>query len=267
MGHDDATRISNADLVKWRDTMKAEGLSNNTWNNRLSLVSQVFASAEADSRIPSNPATGLRLPKAASAERFPYNNEEAALILAAARKEGRPSVRWAHWIMAFTGARVGEVLQLAVADIRSENGIHYLVIDEDAQKGKPVKTGERRHVPIHPALIAEGLLGYAASLPSDGPLFPDKKADKNGLRGTKGWQVTGRWIREKVGITDERKAPNHSWRHRIEDELRAAGVDESIRDAITGHTRKTTGRQYGIRGEDLRRLSDAINRIPVPEGL
>ncbi|MBU6397236.1 MAG: hypothetical protein KGL20_07275 [Rhodospirillales bacterium] len=44
-------------------------------------------------------------------------------------------------------------------------------------------------------------------------------------------------------------------------------MDESIRDAITGHARKTTGRQYGIRDEDLRRLSGAINRIPVPDGV
>jgi hypothetical protein len=53
----------------------------------------------------------------------------------------------------------------------------------------------------------------------------------------------------------------------VEDELRAAGVEESIRDAITGHARKTTGRQYGVRGESLARLAEAVGRIPVPPGL
>jgi integrase len=267
LGHEDAAKTSKADLIGWRDTLKAAGKSNNTWNNRHSLIAQVFKRAVDDGRLPSNPTNGLRLPKATAEDRFPYDDAEATHILTAARQETRQSRRWAHWIMAFTGMRVGEVLQLGAADIQQQDGIHYFVIEENAKKGKSVKTGERRHVPIHTALIKEGLLEYAATLPSDGPLFPDKKADKHGLRGTKGWQAVGRWVREKVGITDPDKVPNHSWRHRVEDELRAAGVEESIRDAITGHARKTTGRQYGVRGESLARLAEAVGRIPVPPGL
>ena len=43
MGHDDAAKITRDDLTRWRKAMKDEGRSNNTWNNRLSLVRQVFA--------------------------------------------------------------------------------------------------------------------------------------------------------------------------------------------------------------------------------
>lgn len=267
LGHDDAARVTKADLLRWRDSMKAAGKNNNTWNNRHSLVSQVFARAVADERLPNNPADGLRLPKAAPAQRLPYSDEDAVRILLAARSETRPARRWAHWIMAFTGMRVAEVLQLAVSDIRRDGEVHYLVVEDNSDEGKSVKTGERRHVPIHPALVAEGLLDYAAALPAEGPLFPDKQADKDGFRGTRGWQTVGRWVHDVVGIDDPRKAPNHSWRHRVEDELRAAGVDESLRDAILGHARKTTGRHYGIRGESLRSLADAVGRIPVPVGL
>lgn len=266
LNNPDTANITRSDLIRWRDSMKSEGISNNTWNNRLSGISSVFKRAVDDGKLPFNPADGLRLPKAPSEIRYPYTDAEAVQILTAARLENRPERRWAHWIMAFTGMRVAEVLQLSVSDLQLSDGVHYFVIEGDSPE-KSVKNGQLRHVPIHPALITEGLLTYASSLPAYGALFPEKKLDAHGLRGSRGWQTVGRWVREKVGITDPHKVPNHSWRHRVEDELRAAGVDESIRDALLGHARKTTGRIYGVRGEALRRLNDAITKIPVPPGL
>lgn len=168
--------------------------------------------------------------------------------------------------MAFSGMRVAEVLQLNVADVRQEGEVWFLAVHEDAP-GLSVKTGERRNVPIHPAVLREGFLTYVKSCAADGPLFPDKALDVHGLRGGRAWNVTGKWIRERVGLTDPAKAPNHAFRHRMEDELRTAEVPEDVRDAILGHARKTTGRLYGIRGEALRRLADGVARGPAPEGL
>ena len=100
-----------------------------------------------------------------------------------------------------------------------------------------------------------------------GALFPEKGLDAHGHRGSRAWQVTGRWVRKTVGIKDEQKAPNHSFRHRIVDEMRAAGVPEDARDAIAVHARTTTGRLYGVRGESLKRLAQEIEKVPVPDGL
>lgn len=168
--------------------------------------------------------------------------------------------------MAFSGMRIGEVLQLTKPDIRKDGKISYFSVNEE-EEGKSVKSGVTRNVPIHSALIQEGLLEYVEKLPEGGPLFPDKKPDKFGNRGGDAWKVTGRFIRDKVGITDKRKVPNHAWRHRMEDELRAAEVPEAERDAIVGHTRQTTGAGYGIRGEPLRRLSRYLERVKVPKGV
>jgi len=167
--------------------------------------------------------------------------------------------------MAFTGMRVGEVLQLYVSDIREDGGIHYISVNED-DPGKSVKTANRRNVPIHSALIREGLLDYAAGLPP-GQLFPDKKPDKYGMIGGRAYNVVGLWVRETVGIADPRLAPNHSWRHRMEDEMRDHGVDQEVRDSICGHVSASTGRLYGQRGVALRRLAEAIERLKVPPGV
>ena len=42
LGHDDAASVAREDLVRWRDRIKADGATNNTWNNRLSLSVRCF---------------------------------------------------------------------------------------------------------------------------------------------------------------------------------------------------------------------------------
>ncbi len=203
----------------------------------------------------------MKLPKAPNASPLPFTNEDARRILMAARNETRPSIRWAHWVMAFSGMRVSEVLQLTRSDIQQDGSIWFISVNEDGE-GKSVKTRERRNVPVHPALVAEGFVTFALKVTDpNAPLFPDKRIDANGKRGGRAWQITGRWVRETVGITDKNKAPDHSWRHRIEDELRNAEVPEDSRDAITGHARKTTGAKYGTRGEALRRLHRDLSKV------
>jgi len=266
VGHDDAARITRDDLMRWRDTMKTDGRVNSTWNNRLSMVGQVLQHGVTEGLLKTNPASGLRLRKSRAISPLPYDDTDAARILLAARLETRPSLRWAHWVMAFTGMRAGEVLQLLGNEVRQEDGVWFIDVNERTE-GASVKTGTTRHVPVHPALIAEGFIAYTQTIAATAPVFPDKRPDKFGNRGGRAWNVTGIWARKTAGITDPAKAPDHSWRHRVEDELRAAEVPEDVRDAITGHARKTTGRQYGVRGEALKRLHRYLSRLPVPAGV
>ena len=263
LGHDDAARIGRDDLLRWRDSIKAAGITNNTWNNRLSLIRPVLLHGVSVGSLKTDPTEGLRLRKNRQSSPPPYSDDDARRILLAARQETTPSLRWAHWVMAFSGMRAGEVLQLLGRDVRQEGGIWVLDINE-GDSTKSVKTGQRRHVPVHPALLREGFIAYAQTIAPDDPVFPDKGLDRFGNRGGRAWNVIGKWVRKTVGIIDPAKAPDHSWRHRVEDEMRAAEVPESIRDAILGHARKTTGRQYGVRGEALTTLHRYVSTIPVP---
>lgn len=269
VGHDDASRVTRDDMLRWREATKAGGKTNNTWNNRLSMIRQVFAHAVSSGLLTHDPTdNSLRLKKNRVALRLPYSDEDARRILLAARAETSASLRWAHWIMAFTGMRVGEVLQLHGADIQEDprSGVWFFDVNESSED-KSVKNAVPRHVPIHPALIREGFLDYARAIQGASPLFPDKGLDPFGKRGGRAWNLVGEWVRKTVGITDPQKAPNHSWRHRMEDELRTADVVESDRDAILGHARKTVGRMYGVRGEALTRLHQHVAKVPVPPGV
>lgn len=266
IGHDDAARITPDELIRYRTANVAAGRVANTWNNRLSQIAQILAHGVSERTLKANAADGLRLRKSTPVRPPPYSNDDAARILKAARKESGPSRRWAHWVMAFSGMRVAEVLQMTRYDVRQDAGIWFMSVNE-AGAGKSVKTGMVRHVPMHPALIAEGFLAHVKTISDDGPIFADKGLDRHGSRGGRGWNLVGKWVRDTVGITDPLKAPNHSWRHRMEDELRAVGVPEPLRDSILGHARATTGRSYGARGESLRHLHEQLSLVPAPPGL
>ncbi|MGH7041871.1 MAG: hypothetical protein ACREFY_07040, partial [Acetobacteraceae bacterium] len=65
-------------------------------------------------------------------------------------------------------------------------------------------------------------------------------------RGRTATNIHARWLRGTVGITDRRKAPAHSWRHRMEDELRKVRALPEVQDALTGrHNPRNAGAGYG----------------------
>jgi integrase len=143
--------------------------------------------------------------------------------------------------------------------VKQEGGIWYLDINADAG-GKSVKnSGTVRKVPLHRALIREGLLKYVKGLDPRGPLFPDLKVDRFGQRGTNFSKVYGRWQR-KLGITDPKKVA-HSWRHRFTDLCRGAGIEKAIHDALTGHSSSDEGDKYGL-GYPLATLAKAVAKLP-----
>lgn len=198
--------------------------------------------------------------------RAPYDDAEAALILTAARAETGWK-RWIPWLLAFTGARLNEVTDLRRGDVKEQDGVWIADIVPTAERAGKNETAQRM-IPLHPAVIAEGFLEYVAALPPDpsGPLFPDLRAAPKGGRAGAASTDLGRWVRGTVGINDRRKAPAHSWRHRMEDELRRVRALPEVVDAITGrHNPRNAGAGYGV---GFRRMPDNVlkdlQRVPSP---
>jgi integrase len=67
--------------------------------------------------------------------------------------------RWAAWLCAHTGARVGEITQLRACDIEERACGPVLRITPEAGT---VKTGRARTVPIHEHLVEQGKAGTAS---------------------------------------------------------------------------------------------------------
>jgi integrase len=244
LGHDDGRRVSPDDLVSWKADLLAKGRASKTIrDSKLAPVRAIFQWAVDNRKLDANPAARINIDlKSRSAEkRRGYTDEEAKLVLRAARASEEAHKRWVPWVCAYTGARIAEICQLRSEDIKQIDGIWCIAFAAEAGSLKNINS--ERVVPIHSALSEEGFLKFAASI-KKGPLFVDLAPDRFGSRGGTGTKILSRWIRS-LGVTDKRISPNHSWRHRLKTLGRRNGLAVDILDAMTGHGRKTVADTYG----------------------
>lgn len=253
LGHDDATKVTVADVNGWVKALLAKPLAVKTvQDSYLPAIKIILSDAAAEGLIPSNPALGVKVrgPKPTQTRGKGLTDAEAETILRAAMQPQSASLpkvtalarRWVPWVCAYTGARVNEITQLRAMDIREEEGVWIIHITPEAGS---VKTRKARKVPIHSHLIEQGFhkLGRAGD-PT--PLFYDPSLSRGGSKtatqATKMGERLAKWVRS-LGI--EGVQPNHGWRHRFKTVARSVRMDPEARDAIQGHAPQTEGQAYG----------------------
>ncbi|MBX9647680.1 MAG: site-specific integrase [Xanthobacteraceae bacterium] len=244
VGHDDIRRIRADDLVAWKAALLGQGLKAKTIRDgKLAPVRAILQWATDNRMLDVNPGARINIDlKARSSEkRRGYTDDEARTILRAARQEKEAHRRWTPWVCAYTGARIAEICQLRVEDIKQIDDIWCIAFAAEAGSLKNVNS--ERVVPLHLALKNEGFLKFVRSV-RKGPLFTDLAPDRFGSRGGTGAKILSQWIRS-LGLTDTRISPNHSWRHRLKTLGRRHGLAVDILDAMTGHGRKTVADTYG----------------------
>jgi integrase len=258
-GHDDASRVTSDDIIRWKDKLVSDGLNPKTIRDaNIAAVRGILKWAVKNRRIHQNPAEHVSI----DVKRKPgqsirgFTDEEASRVLRAAASEVDPVRRWIPWICAFTGARLSEVCQLRVEDIQQVGSVW--VMRFDAEAGSLKNVNSERTIPIHSALIAGGFLKLVEARGA-GPLFPSLRPDTFGKRGGNGTKLLGRWVRG-LGLTDERINPSHSWRHRFKTLARRHELKTDVADAITGHGRRSIGDTYGE--YEIAAMQREIEKIP-----
>lgn len=267
IGHDDANRLTKAQIIAWKETCLDAGLSPRTIKAvNFASLKAVLRWAVLNDKISDNPAANvdIRVDRKPSSRERGFRDDEALAILKVSRvhhRAGRESEalanakRWVPLLCAHTGARVGEILQLRRQDIFQQDGIHAIRITPDAGS---VKAGGHRHVPLHDQIISDGFLDFVRGQ-AEGPLFLNTK---NGIPPRTAVDTAqGRlrqWLSGKALIPDGVQ-PNHAWRHRFKTIGREAGIDSRILDAIQGHAPRTAGDNYG--DVTLRAMKNAIDLI------
>nr|WP_145142005.1 site-specific integrase [Pseudomonas duriflava] len=243
-------------------------ISTTTVNNRLRKVSAFFNWCMQNKYITENPLKGIKVMVAVSAKEARHSFTPAdlniLLDLQALRKESLKHV-WRFWLVLLgrtTGARMEELCQLHADDITTIQGSACIRIS-DTHADQKVKTpSSRRIIPIHPQMIRLGFLEYVHRAAPDGVsrIFPELIA----VRGQLG-HAPSKWFgryKQKQGITDPRKV-FHSFRHTFIDDLREAGVQDSVIKRLVGHEDgSVTFGLYGSR-EPIKAMADAINSIDV----
>jgi integrase len=252
LGHDDASRLKPEDVIAFKDHRLAQGVSTKTVaDSDIAGLKSVLSWAVSNRRMASNPAEGVKLKakRPIRTREKGFTEEEAKTILLHASgykrtvREGAKAAaakRWVPWLCAYTGARVGEMVQLRKEDIKRERD--WWIVNITPEAGT-VKDKESRAVVLHAHLLELGFLDFVKQS-ADGYLFIPV-AQGSSMRGV--WKGVKNRLREFVRevITDVRVAPNHGWRHTFKTVGREAGIEDSILDSICGHAPGSVGGSYG----------------------
>ncbi len=257
IGHDDAQKLTKADLRGWRDALMTKLAPKTVSDVYLASVRTILQWAVTNDRLEINVAANVRqeVPKKVRNREKGYTLTEATHILAAAKVYVPPvhdfahvqeapltiaAKRWTSLLCAFSGARVVEITQLRKQDFRDESGVYVMRISPDAGT---VKTGLYRDVPVHSQLIDMGFRDFVDQ--SDGPLFYIAQTGRSPVRAARTVAAyVGKWMHAN-DLTVASVAPNHGWRHRFKTVGREAGIQDRVLDALTGHASTTAGDAYG----------------------
>jgi integrase len=238
-----------------------------TVNNRLRKLSAFLSWCKANGYISDNPLVGLKMMTGSAKEaRLSFDRHDLTILLNHDELRNEACKHpWRYWLPLLgraTGARLEELCQLRVDDFIEQQGIQCIRID-DSREGQNLKnSSSRRILPLHPALLDLGLLRHVETVRATGAdrLFPELEA----VRGKLG-HAPSKWFgryKTKLGVTDPRKT-FHSFRHTLIDDLRDAGVQDSLIKRIAGHEDgAVTFSIYGSRSP-LTAMAEAMSQIKL----
>lgn len=275
-------------IVQANQKLKRPVLSDRTVNRYLSSLSAFCSWAEANGYLASNPCGKMALSKERRSKTLPFTSDQMnalfkSPLFSGAQSEtewryisrpGNVLIRdhrfWVPLIMLFSGARPGEIGQLAVSDVREQHGhwiMHITTEGENHAEGKSVKTeGSMRVLPVHPELVRLGFLKYHADRveAGDKQLFPGAKRNERGQMMADYSREFGKYL-TRIGLKTGRGLSMYSFRHGATDALRRAGFLDKEFGFILGHAEASMTGRYGIMPQGmLEKRVELVNAIAYP---
>ena len=242
-----------------------------TVNKYLQTYSDIFEWARQNNHVGTNIFSGLRIKQRKSTSdnfRESFSDNQISRIIDFILSDDNtvvdnPYRKWGTLIGIYTGARLNEICQLHLSDIRRIDGTWCFDLNDDGEDKHLKAVASKRRVPMHPRLIELGLPDHVQHLRDGGntKLFPNfTYCIKNGW----GRQL-GRWFNDRLlpdlGLKS-RGHVFHSLRHTVVTKLTQSGVPNEIVKALVGHSQKgVTLQVYFKTGYTMPQLSDAISQL------
>ena len=151
---------------------------------------------------------------------------------------------WGPMLGLYTGARVNEVAQLYVADVRQVSGVWGVFFWKNARSQKIKTKSSIRFVPLAQPLLDAGFLEFVEDMRKTGHprLFPHLPAGTNrqGKPNGAGYgrQLSRQFAAYVKGFNIEKGVAFHAFRHTMSTHLAEAFVPPTTIALITGHARK-----------------------------
>ncbi|WP_349292765.1 site-specific integrase [Pseudomonas sp. MWU12-2037] len=253
LGELDMRTHTRADMVSLKEKL-LETRKGSTVNKLLTRLSTVMTWAVNTGHLDKTYDKGLKLTKGADSSREAFSQDQIATLMIYAN--GLPADSWKRWALSLgvlTGARIGEVYQLAKGDVKQIGDVW--VIDINADNGKTLKNKHSaRVVPLVDGAFGfnlEAFLEFVKRCGSD-RLFTAKAHYFN--------KPLNEMIREVLKLESGGDLSFHSLRHFVAGSLKAAEVPLGTAQEILGHSSGSiTFDLYGAgRAVQVVRLAEAL---------
>lgn len=216
--------------------------------------------------LPENPLSDMAPERDKDNERLPFTDAQMKKLLTSPLFTGcegdswqdmalpgtlqiRDHRYWVPLVMAYSGARPGEIAQLQTADVREQHGIWIMHITELGEGDKRTKTeGSMRVVPIHSELFKLGFVEHCKAMVKAGhkQVFPEVEIPEVGQIIPEFSREMNRTYLPRIGLKKDRSIVVYSLRHTVVDRLRLAGVSEDEIGMLVGHDKPTMTGRYGV---------------------
>jgi integrase len=163
------------------------------------------------------------------------------------RGQASEAAYWVPLLGPLVGGRIEELAQLRIDDVERINGDWCLRIC-DLGEDQTIKTKSSfRRVPLHALLMKCGFLAFVARQAKAGHERVFHTLSNENANGT--WSnALGKWYGrhlDKIGLSD-RRLDFHSNRYTFRQQCSLCGIQNEVRDALTGHwsSNRDAGRTY-----------------------
>lgn len=252
-------------------------LSPTTISEHLGRLRKLFDQLESRNLIDRNPFKEVRLKAGLDDERIrqPYDLSDLEMIFSSAlydeqSKYHRTKTTTAsHWwlpvVGAYTGARISELVQMRLDDVKTVDGVLIADIVRDAEHNQRLKTkAAQRAVPLHPQLIELGFSDYIEQM---GRAGADRVFEGFPMGIRKAGEFASKWwsrYRDKhfPHFQAEGKV-FHSYRHTLNTQLRRNGVAREDREQLCGHSEgknNSTNARYD-HGATIQKLFQEVSKV------
>ena len=245
-GDTDLRTLNRAQGDKFRSWLLTKEATSKTSRDRFTWVKSMLKYAARDlEALPRSTWEGLDIAYKTTARRRPWTPQELKTLFSHAlfsqyklpkeNKAGKAAAYWVPLIGLYTGARISELAQLRVCDVKTSGTVPMLSITDEGEGQQVKTTASVRTIPIHPELVRLGLLNYVTTVQKTGAtsLWPDLR-----LRDGKPGGYISAWFgtfRKSVGL-HEQYPDFHCFRHTVRTVMSQAGIDHKVQDQVTGHT-------------------------------
>lgn len=257
-GDKDIKAFTRADARRFIEESLSDGNKTATVRRRLNSFRAVWSAyrRECDPHLP-NPFDSLVIPgegKDKKARVSLTGDELSRLAVACYNKDD--AQRWILAMLTDTGARLAEVVGLALADIVTDAEVPHIVIKPHPWRSLK-NTDSARTVPLVGVALWAAQRVKATATEGQRFAFPQYTTETE-CRATSASGALAGWIRRLP-----MEHTSHDLRHTMADRLKAVQCPKDIRYAIDGHAAQDVGDTYGSTGHGLKVKAEWLAKVAL----